>query len=56
MKAKVMTAHTIQELEAQINDFLGENPRAQVCFVAQSESDASVHGWSVTCTVLYRTV
>jgi hypothetical protein len=53
MKAKILMADTIQNLEAQLNHWLSENPTAQVRFIAQSESDASKFGWSVTLTILY---
>jgi hypothetical protein len=56
MKAKTLTADTIQHLEKQVNTFLEENPGIEIQFVAQSESDASAHGWSITFTILYKKI
>ena len=53
VKIKVFSAPSVQELEAQVSVFLGENPGIEIRFVTQSESDAARHGWSATYTILY---
>ena len=54
MIPKVFTATTIQDLERQVAAFLNDNPGIEVQHMAQSESDASTHGWSITFTILYK--
>jgi hypothetical protein len=54
MKTKVFSVHSIADLESHVNQWLEDNPGAEVRFVTQSESDCPEFGWAITLTILYK--